>query len=142
MRTLSVLDCFAEFTGLRHCDISENSGEQFYHEKLNSAFKEALDSKEKLQLELDGVDGYASSFLDEALGNLVYDFTLKVVRENVIIVSNQEPHWKEMIEDETYSQWEQRRIQNKPPIVTKKHEPWFRMVKNDIVEKIWEMPSA
>ena len=69
-------------TGLRHCDVSECSGEDFYHKKLNQAFAEAYQKKDKLTLVLDGVlGGYTPSFLDEAIGNLVYDFGLKTVKQ-------------------------------------------------------------
>lgn len=61
-------------------------------------------------MDLDNTAGYASSFLDEAFGNLVFDFTLDNVKRMVEIISNQEPHWKDMIEKQTYQQWEERRV--------------------------------
>ena len=39
--------------------------------------KKSFETKIKLQVVLDGTAGYAPSFLDEAFGNLVYDFGLK-----------------------------------------------------------------
>ena len=62
MITISVFSDFSEFPGLRHCAISENSGEEFYHNVLNKAFKEAYDNKTKLTINLDNTAGYASSF--------------------------------------------------------------------------------
>jgi hypothetical protein len=109
MRTISVLEDFSEFPALRHCNISDESGEKFYHNVLNKAFKEAYDLNEKLIVNLDATAGYASSFLDEAFGNLVYDFTLDIVKSNTEIISEQEPHWKDMIINQTYPQWEARR---------------------------------
>lgn len=140
MATLSIHDSFSEYTGLRHCDISDNSGEEFYHKVLNKAFKDALENKEKLTVILDKVDGYASSFLDEAFGNLVYDFTLEKVKKNVEIISEQEPHWKKMIETRTYDQWEERRKKGESPKVTVEHPAWYRLINNDLKLDVWEKP--
>jgi len=143
MRTFDISVDYSPFTGLRHCEYSENSGEAFYHDYLNQAFKDALDANEKLTILLDGGEGYAPSFLDEAFGNLVYDFTLKIVKPNIILLSTQEPHWIDMIQNQTYLQWEERRIRNEPPKVTKQHKPWFRKDQNNnFISAVWETPVA
>lgn len=142
MSTLSIYEDFSEFTGLRHCDISDNSGEEFYHKVLNKAFVEALEQKEKLIVNLDKVDGYASSFLDEAFGNLVFDFTMEKVRKNIEIVSEQEPHWKKMIENRTYKQWEERRKKGDKPKVTANHQAWYRLHNNEFKLDVWEKPAV
>jgi hypothetical protein len=141
MRILSILESFSEYTGLRHCNISDNSGEEFYHKVLNKAFKEAYEQKEKLIVSLDKVDGYASSFLDEAFGNLVYDFTLEIVTKYIDVISEQEPHWKEMIQTKTFKQWEERRRNKQKPKVTKTHEAWYRIVDRELKCEIWETSS-
>jgi hypothetical protein len=41
MKTISVLEDFSEFPALRHSIVSDESGEKFYHNVLNKAFKEA-----------------------------------------------------------------------------------------------------
>lgn len=132
---------FSEFPGLRHCTISDKSGEEFYHSILNKEFYNALINKDKVVLNIDDTDGYASSFLDEALGNLVYDFTLQKVEENMDIVSIQEPHWKEMIEEKTYLQWEERRKNSTKPIVTRMHKPWYRFDGENFKSEVWEKPQ-
>lgn len=142
MRTISVLDNFSEFPALRHCNISDESGEKFYHKVLNKAFKEAYDNNEKLTVNLDATAGYASSFLDEAFGNLVFDFTLDVVKSKIEIISEQEPHWKEMILEQTFPQWEARRKNEQNPVVTSSHEAWYRLINNEIKQGIWEQPSV
>jgi hypothetical protein len=142
MRTISVLEDYSEFPGLRHCNISEKSGEEFYHTVLNRTFKESYENDEKLMINLDNTAGYASSFLDEAFGNLVFDFTLEIVKKTMEIISMQEPHWKEMIEKQTYIQWEIRRKNNQPPKVTIKHDEWYRLVGNKLEFKVWELPTA
>lgn len=136
---IKILD-FDEFPGLRHCSISENSGEEYYHKVLNKTFKEAYEAKEELVVDLDGTDAYASSFLDEAFGNLVYDFTLSQVEKRIKIISLDEPHWIKMIEDETYKQWEERRKKSEEPKVTQDHEKWFRLIDENLIEKVWQKP--
>lgn len=137
MKTISVVENFTEYPGLRHCNISERSGEEFYHTVLNAAFAEAYISNEELQVNLDFTAGYASSFLDEAFGNLVYDFTLDHVKRLIIIVSEQEPHWKKMIESETFNQWEKRRKEDLAPKKTKLHDPWYRLNDGKLQEEVW-----
>lgn len=142
MKTISILNDFSEFPGLRHCNISANSGEEFYHDVLNREFRNAYIENCKLTINLDNTSGYASSFLDEAFGNLVYDFSLDIVRNHIVIISDQEPHWKDMIENQTYIQWEDRRKNKQNPKVTKEHEEWFRMIDNKLECKIWEYPAV
>lgn len=142
MKTIRVLDDFSEYPGLRHCNISDNSGEEFYHSVLNTSFKEALNNSEKLTVILDNTAGYASSFLDEAFGNLVYDFTLNLVKNNIVIISEQEAHWKDMIENQTYKQWEERRINSQKPKVTKLHKEWYRYIDKEFISKVWEFPNS
>lgn len=142
MKTISVLEDFSEFPALRHCNISDESGEKFYHNVLNKAFKEAYEKNEKLTVNLDATAGYASSFLDEAFGNLVYDFTLDIVKSKIEIISEQEPHWKDMILNQTFQQWEARRKSNQQPKVTVYHEAWFRLINNELRQEIWELPAV
>jgi hypothetical protein len=139
MSKIRVLD-FDEYPGLRHCSVSEFSGEEYYHKILNDDFKKAYENKEVLIVELDGTDAYASSFLDEAFGNLVYDFTLANVSRLIKIISNDEPHWVKMLQEKTFKEWETRRKNNEKPIVTELHEPWFRLVDSKIKKEVWEMP--
>jgi len=142
MKTISVLDNFSESPALRHCNISDKSGEEFYHKVLNKEFKEAYEKNEKLTVNLDATAGYASSFLDEAFGNLVYDFTLDIVKSKIEIISEQEPYWKDMILNQTYEQWETRRKKKQAPTVTANHDAWYRLIDNELKLKIWERPVA
>lgn len=111
---LRVLD-FTEYPGPRYCEQGTNSGEEFYHTKLNFEFKNSLENNAKLTVDLDKTAGYASSFLDEAFGNLVYDFSLEKVKNNIEIISNEEKDWITMIFDMVMPDWEKRRIENKSP---------------------------
>lgn len=123
---LSIASDFSLVTGLRHCDKSEVSGEEFYHKLLNKRFYEAVSSNNVLDLDLDGtLDSFAPSFLDESIGNLVYDFTLDKVRKYLRIHSSRNTSWIKMIEEETYVQWEKRRIKGDNRVITVHHDDWW-----------------
>jgi hypothetical protein len=134
MNIISVKD-FTEYPGLRHCSISDDSGEEFYHKKLNESFKNAIENGEDLTINLDHTAGYAPSFLDEAFGNLVYDFGLEQVSKRLHIISEQEPDLKDMIINESFIQWEERRVNDDEPKKTEKHNDWFRLVNNEFIKK-------
>lgn len=135
-RKLNILG-YSEYPGPRYCDQGDCSGEDFYHTKLNSAFAEAIEANERLVVNLDGTAGYASSFLDEAFGNLVYDFSKECVSNNIEIISKQEPDWKEMILADVFLDWEKRRLDNKVPKKTERHDEWYRMENGKLNKKRW-----
>lgn len=129
---------YSEDTGIRHSKFSETSGEDFYHDKLNEIFHECYTKNEVLELVLDGGDdGYTPSFLDESIGNLVYDFTLDVVKSLLLIVSNWEPYWIDEIEKKTYPKWEERRKKGEQATITKEHGAWYRLVDGAPVKRVW-----
>lgn len=140
MNKIRIVD-FTEYPGLRHCNISEASGEEYYHKILNKEFAKSLGEGSILQVDLDDTDGYASSFLDEAFGNLVYDFTLDVVKKHIQIVSNLEPHWKKMLEEKTFIEWEERRHKEDDPTITEDHAPWFKLVGGKLEKGNWVAKS-
>lgn len=111
---IKVLD-FTEDPGPRYIrqDQSGNhtSGEAFYLNILNAKFEQAFREDKKLILELDGVSGYPSSFLDEAIGELVYDFTLEHVSKILDFNTRIYKRRVDQVKDETYLQWEKRRKQ-------------------------------
>lgn len=140
MHTIRVRD-FAVVPGLRSSKISEKSGEDYYHEKLNPAFAEAYKTQTPLVVDLDGTRGLLPSFLDEAFGNLVYDFTLRSVKGLIKISSTVEPHWIQYIWKKA-DEWEGRRKdKSSPRVVTKEHEPWFALEDDKLVRKQWTLPE-
>lgn len=106
---LLVLD-YTEDPGPRYIKQGESSGEDFYLSILNKKFAECIRNNSILEIELDGTSGYPSSFLDEAFGELVYDFSLEEVKKRVKINTMMFRKRKQQIEEETYPQWEKRRI--------------------------------
>lgn len=88
------------------------SGEAFYINVLNKEFKECYEEKKKLIICLDGVSGYPSSFLDEAIGELVYDFRLDNIKQLLDFETRMHKKRVNQVKEETYIQWEKRRTQN------------------------------
>lgn len=109
---IRVLD-FTENPGpryIRQDKIGEpTSGEAFYLSMLNPKFAQAYKEKKTLVLQLDGVSGYPSSFLDEAIGELVFDFTLDIVNDYLDFETKMYSRRVKQVKDETYLQWEERR---------------------------------
>lgn len=123
---IKVVD-FSISPGPRYVQQGKSSGEDFYHSILNPKFYEAFTSNKKIIVNLDGVDGYMSSFLDEAFGNLVYDFGREEVASRLSFISTEEPEWVSLIENNTFSEWEKRRNKSNRPLVTTKHPKWHRI---------------
>jgi PhoPQ-activated pathogenicity-related protein len=129
-KSAKISEIFSKYTGLRHCSISDNSGEEFYHTKLNQLFYDTLQEGNTLEIILDGNRGYSPSFIDESFGNLVYDFTLEKVKQNLEIVSNDIPMWKDSIITKTYPLWENRRKSKDFPKKTINHDDWWVFIDN------------
>lgn len=110
---IRILD-FTEYPGpryIRQDKIGETtSGEAFYITVLNAQFKICVETGKQLILELDGVSGYPSSFLDEAIGELVYDFSLVKVKKYLDFETRMYKKRVEQVKNETYLQWEKRRL--------------------------------
>lgn len=135
---LSVARDYSELTGMRYCKISEHSGEDFYHSFLNEKFAEAFENDEVVELDIDGTkDGVGPSFLDESIGNLVYDFTLEVVAQKLKVITVDQTHWLEMIHEETFPNWEERRNNGREALITEAHSPWYRLVNGRLERKEW-----
>ena len=94
---IKIAEEFSKTPGARYYKDGKKSGQEFYETLLSKKFKTALEKKEKLTVDLDGTEGYATSFLDEAFRSLAEEFTPKVVLENLEIISEDEPDWKEEI---------------------------------------------
>lgn len=134
--TIKILTDFSESPGPRYENQGPDSGEKFYHDLLNDKFAQACQKNCQLVLDLDGTDGYMSSFLDEAIGNLVFDFGADVVKKHLVIVSNEEPAWKEVIENQVIPEWAN---QDKEPLKKsrKDHKEWYKVVNGELRKQVW-----
>mgnify|MGYP003604053199 CR=1 FL=1 len=105
---------FTEYPDVRYKEQDENSGEQYYYDVIKPNFTKALSENKILVVDLDNTAGYASSFLDEAFGNLVYDFDFEKIKPHLKIISTQEPDWIEIILNEMLNLWKIKKDANRP----------------------------
>ncbi|MGV0846829.1 STAS-like domain-containing protein [Empedobacter falsenii] len=134
---MKILELFGRFTGLRYVSLSEKSGEEFYHNYLNEIFKENIDSKTVLTVDLDGIRGYSPSFIDEVFGNLIYDFGDEYVNKYLLIKSDNNQFWIDSIKNETFKNWSIRRKKGDEPKKTDNHNEWWRLVDGEFIKKKW-----
>ena len=108
-----VLD-FAEYPGVRYIEQGDYSGEEFYVDTINPLFKKCISENKILVVDLDGTAGYASSFLDECFGNLVYDFEYDQILLRLEIISLEESDWQDIIFKETLPEWPKKMNDGQP----------------------------
>ncbi|MGH9844052.1 MAG: STAS-like domain-containing protein [Blastocatellia bacterium] len=89
--TLNIAGEFSRFPGSRYRQDGPYSGEEFRDTLLLPRFKEALDKRMKLIINLDGAAGYATSFLEEAFGGLAREFGTEAVLRHLEFHSYDEP---------------------------------------------------
>src|SRR5690348_13486000 len=88
---LAVRD-FSDIPGPRLRTQGEHSGQEFYEDYLLPAFEAARKANSPIVVDLDGVEGYATVFLDETFGKLAREFGSSLVRRLIFLRS---------VEDET-----------------------------------------
>jgi hypothetical protein len=109
LKQFSIAKDFTIYPGPRYKIQGEDSGQKFFEDILDSLMRNAIQEKFTLEINLDGTAGYASSFLDEAFGNLVMKYGKENVIKHLVIISIMEPDWIDMIFNETIPEWEKKR---------------------------------
>lgn len=96
---LNVLREFSRTPGPRYIDEGEFSGELFRKNILLPKFKEAKENGCILLIELDGTEGYGTSFLEEAFGGLIRSegFSYEEINKTVELKTTEEKYLKEDI---------------------------------------------
>lgn len=94
--TLNVASEFSQTPGPRFRTEGRYSGEEFRETILRKRFDEAVKEGAKLQVDLDGGYGYATSFLEEAFGGLARLYDPATVLDTLCFKSKEEPY---LIED-------------------------------------------
>lgn len=94
---ISIVDDFSRTPGFRFYSDGPFSGEEFRRKHLEPLFEDENNS-EKIEVNLDGVAGYATSFLEEAFGGLARKFGIERVLKRIVIVSEDEPLLTEEID--------------------------------------------
>lgn len=103
MITLNVLKEFGPITGFRYYTDGPKSGQEFYEKLLKPKFEEAISCGSKLKIEMDGVEGYLSSFINEAFRKLGEDFGSADVWERLIVEYSESPRVIDKIRKAVYN---------------------------------------
>lgn len=110
-KQFSIANEFTMYPGPRYKRQGEYSGEKFFEDVLEGLMANAIEKDTIVEINLDGTAGYASSFIDEAFGNLVFKYGKNEVVKHLTVISELEPDWKDMIFKETIPEWEQKRLE-------------------------------
>lgn len=96
---LNIAKDYTRCPGARYESEGDYSGERFRNEFLAPMLKEAIETGVKLEVVLDGSAGYSTSFIEESFGGLIRTnhYTLKEVKDNIIIISDEDPSYEEDI---------------------------------------------
>ncbi len=89
---LNVAKDFSPTPGPRFRKEGKFSGEEFRDSVLKERFEQALRDGVKLQIDLDGGYGYATSFLEEAFGGLARAYDPEVILKTLSFKSDEEPY--------------------------------------------------
>ncbi len=88
---ISIARDFSPYTGARYRTDGPNSGQEFRQDLLEPRFLQALEQGQKLIINLDGAEGYATSFLEEAFGGLARAHGAQLVLDYLEFQSLDEP---------------------------------------------------
>lgn len=87
----SVAKQFTDTPGPRYRQQGAFSGQEFREEFLEKLFKQFQVTGEVVHLELDGVYGYPTSFLEEAFGGLARQYSTDEVLKAFEFIANEQP---------------------------------------------------
>ncbi len=98
MVVINISRDFTTTPGGRFRTEGDFSGEQFREELLEPKYNEAINSGKRLQVNLDGCYGFATSFLEEAFGGLARKLGSTEIYKNIEIICTDEQNLKGLIE--------------------------------------------
>lgn len=90
---------FTKTPGARNYDDGKKSGEEFFHQVLQPKYLQATKEGTKLKIVIDGIEGFPSSFINEAFGLLGNTYPPEEVWNNLIIVSTEVPKYVKKIKE-------------------------------------------
>ena len=94
---INIAEEFTTTPGPRAIDEGPFSGEEFLNDLLKPRFELAAEKNEKLLINLDGTEGYATSFLEAAFGGLTRIYGKDRVLAILDFASVEEPYLIEEI---------------------------------------------
>lgn len=95
---ISIARDFSPYTGARYRTDGPYSGQEFREDLLEPRFLQAVEQGQKLLINLDGTEGYATSFLEEAFGGLARTHGVQHVLAHLEFQSLDEPLLTDEIE--------------------------------------------
>lgn len=107
---LNIAKEYSRCPGARYESEGDYSGERFREDFLLPKLKEAMAAGVKLEVVLDGSAGYSTSFIEESFGGLIRTnhLTLQEVKDNIIIISEEDPSYVDDINIYWKNAWENR----------------------------------
>ncbi len=91
MVKISIARDFSKNPGARHNEDGNHSGEAFFNNILLPKFEEAEKSDVKLEVDLNGLYGFPSSFVSESFGKLSILKGADQVNARIVFVSDENP---------------------------------------------------
>lgn len=88
---INISEEFSQTPGARHITDGDFSGEEFFNTILEPAYLKLAEG-EILEINLDGTDGFATSFLDEAFGGLARKYGKHQILKSIRFISDEEPY--------------------------------------------------
>lgn len=102
MKTINIATQFTKTPGARYYTDGPKSGEEFFDTMLKEAFEEAEENDEQLKIEMDGTEGYASSFINEAFRRLGEAFGSDNAWGRLVLVSIEVPKYIDKVKKSIY----------------------------------------
>jgi len=96
---LSIAKDFTRKPGPRYRFEGEYSGQKFREEVLEPSFKAALQTHALLEVNLNGVEGYGTSFLEESFGGLVRAYGFDKVKSTLKFISTEDESYRDEVEE-------------------------------------------
>ena len=90
-QVIKIAEEFSTTPGARTREDGDWSGEQFREDVLQPAFDKARAGGYRILIDLDGAEGYATSFLEESFGGLARRYGVDEVRAHLRFKSADEP---------------------------------------------------
>jgi hypothetical protein len=91
MKVINVAKDFSDTPGPRARDEGDFSGEEFLETRLRPAYLNAVNEGGSLLVDLDGTEGYATSFLEATFGGLAREFDAADILRVLTFKSDDEP---------------------------------------------------
>jgi len=89
---ISVARDFSQTPGPRSREEGDFSGEEFLKTLLKPQFIAAVTNGQKLMIDLDGTEGYATSFLEAAFGGLAREYEASQILDTITFKCEDEPY--------------------------------------------------